>query len=84
MIARCGVLAVIACVGIVGGTDVNGTLYGTTDNGGTNCGSNGCGLVFSMKPSFKVTVLHSFGGPGDGKHPSANLVNVNGTLYGTT
>ncbi|HEV3089806.1 MAG TPA: choice-of-anchor tandem repeat GloVer-containing protein [Candidatus Cybelea sp.] len=65
-------------------TDVNGTLYGTTYNGGTNCGSKGCGLVFSMKPSFKITVLHSFGGPGDGKHPSANLVNVNGTLYGTT
>jgi uncharacterized repeat protein (TIGR03803 family) len=24
------------------------------------------------------------GGPGDGEHPSAGLINVNGTLYGTT
>jgi uncharacterized repeat protein (TIGR03803 family) len=29
-------------------------------------------------------VLHSFGGSGDGEFPYAGLINVNGTLYGTT
>jgi uncharacterized repeat protein (TIGR03803 family) len=30
------------------------------------------------------TVLHSFGGSGDGANPSAGLTDVGGTLYGTT
>jgi uncharacterized repeat protein (TIGR03803 family) len=30
------------------------------------------------------TVLHSFGENRDGKNPYAGLINVNGTLYGTT
>jgi hypothetical protein len=29
-------------------------------------------------------VLHSFAGGFDGAHPKANLIDVNGTLYGTT
>jgi uncharacterized repeat protein (TIGR03803 family) len=29
-------------------------------------------------------VLHSFGSSGDGARPYAGLINVNGTLYGTT
>jgi uncharacterized repeat protein (TIGR03803 family) len=64
--------------------DVKGTLYGTTYNGG-GCTQyrEGCGTVFSITPSGKETVLHSFSG-GDGAHPAAALLNVNGTLYGTT
>jgi uncharacterized repeat protein (TIGR03803 family) len=68
-------------------TDVNGTLYGTTQSGGgVGCGSYGCGTVFSITASGKETVLHSFGGSGsgDGADPFAGLVNVNSTLYGTT
>jgi uncharacterized repeat protein (TIGR03803 family) len=66
--------------------DVNGTLYGTTSGGGANCGSSGgCGTVFSITPSGTETVLHSFGGsPVDGANPYAGLINVKGTLYGTT
>jgi uncharacterized repeat protein (TIGR03803 family) len=61
--------------------NVNGTLYGTTFVGGTS----GQGTIFSITPSGKETVLHSFTGqPGDGANPHAGLVNVNGTLYGTT
>ncbi|MGB6521384.1 MAG: choice-of-anchor tandem repeat GloVer-containing protein [Candidatus Cybelea sp.] len=60
--------------------DVDGTLYGTTINGGTN----GDGTVFAITPSGTETLLHSFGGKPDGAHPYAGLVNVNGTLYGTT
>jgi uncharacterized repeat protein (TIGR03803 family) len=66
--------------------DVKGTLYGTTYYGGsnTNC-SYGCGTVFSLDLSTGAeTVLHSFGSGTDGASPYANLIDVNGTLYGTT
>jgi uncharacterized repeat protein (TIGR03803 family) len=67
--------------------DVSGTLYGTTSYGGvggSNCPGIGCGTVFSITPSGKETVLHSFSGNPDGWYPVARLLNVNGTLYGTT
>lgn len=70
---------------------LRGTLYGTTYEGGTyyrgNCGIAPCpgdGTVFSITPAGKVSVLHSFGGSGDGVNPQAGLLDVNGTLYGTT
>jgi uncharacterized repeat protein (TIGR03803 family) len=64
--------------------NVNGTLYGTTPFGGANCGpSSGCGTVFSVTSSGAETVLHSFGGSGDGAYPTG-LINFKGTLYGTT
>ncbi len=65
---------------VAGLINVNGTLYGTTSNGG----ANDAGTVFEIKKSGKETVLHSFGGSGDGMNPVAALINVNGTLYGTT
>lgn len=65
--------------------DVSGTLYGTTNLGGTECGpSAGCGTVFSITTSGKETVLHSFSSGTDGAGPTAGLVDVGGTLYGTT
>jgi uncharacterized repeat protein (TIGR03803 family) len=66
--------------------NVNGTLYGTTENGGgKGCADNkGCGTVFAITTSGKETVLHTFGGSGDGNEPIAGLIHVNGTLYGTT
>ncbi|MGA8385873.1 MAG: choice-of-anchor tandem repeat GloVer-containing protein [Candidatus Cybelea sp.] len=61
--------------------NINGTLYGTTQGGG----ANNDGTVFSITTSGTETVLHSFGtGTGDGQNPYAGLINVNGTLYGTT
>ncbi len=64
---------------------VKGTLYSTTSQGGANCSpSGGCGTVFSITPSGTETVLHSFGGSGDGNGPLAGLINVKGKLYGTT
>ena len=67
--------------------NVGGKLYGTTLSGGPFCSKRlqpGCGTVFSVTPSGKETVLYTFKGhPGDGNGPAA-LVNVNGTLYGTT
>ncbi len=61
--------------------NVGGTLYGTTSQGGAYC----CGTVFALNPktgAFKV--IHSFGNSGDGRNPVAGLLNVGGTLYGTT
>ena len=66
---------------------VNGTLYGTTQYGGaygSHYCTGGCGTVFSITPSGQETVLHSFGSGTDGKQPKASLIEVNGTLYGTT
>lgn len=67
--------------------EVDNTLYGTTINGGgSKCGDNqGCGTVFKMSiSSGKEAVLYSFKGDNDGEYPYAGLLNVNGTLYGTT
>ena len=68
--------------------DVNGTLYGTTETGGTTgCVeyAPGCGTVFSITPSGTETILHAFTGNPDGSQPAPwPLLNVNGTLYGTT
>ena len=68
--------------------DVNGTLYGTTSQGGgSGCATtitSGCGTVFSITPSGQETVLHAFTGGSDGANPKAALIDVNGTLYGTT
>jgi uncharacterized repeat protein (TIGR03803 family) len=57
----------------------NGTLYGTTQVGG----SIGRGTVFSVNATGAEHVLYSFGGR-DGETPDANLIDVRGTLYGTT
>lgn len=60
--------------------DVKGTLYGTTNGGGTN----GVGTVFSITKSGKEKVIYSFAGGGDGEYPDASLIDYGGTLYGTT
>jgi uncharacterized repeat protein (TIGR03803 family) len=65
--------------------NVNGTLYGTTLSGGASCNGGGrprCGTVFSITTSGKETELHRFGGGSE--DPEGGLINVNGTLYGTT
>jgi uncharacterized repeat protein (TIGR03803 family) len=65
--------------------EVGGMLYGTTEFGGSmNCGANGCGRVFSLDPTIGAEkVLHS-SQSSDGAYPSASLINVGRTLYGTT
>ncbi|HEX3944356.1 MAG TPA: choice-of-anchor tandem repeat GloVer-containing protein [Rhizomicrobium sp.] len=66
--------------------NVGSTLFGDTRGGGsgTGCITTGCGVVFSVNPTTGAeTVLHTFTGP-DGANPLASLINVSGTLYGTT
>jgi uncharacterized repeat protein (TIGR03803 family) len=61
--------------------NVHGTLYGTTFQGG----AKGNGTVYSLDPETGAeTVVHSFGDGTDGASPYAGLINVQGTLYGTT
>jgi uncharacterized repeat protein (TIGR03803 family) len=61
--------------------DVKGALYGTTSAGG----AYGKGTIFRLSLNGnKEKVLHSFGYGSDGATPLAGLVDVKGTLYGTT
>jgi uncharacterized repeat protein (TIGR03803 family) len=67
--------------------EAKGTLYGTTSGGGgSGCGGTvGCGTVFSVTASGTEKVLHDFSYAGhDGTQPAGGLIDVNGTLYGTT
>ena len=57
----------------------DGNLYGTTAFGG----SYNKGTVFRVTPSGERTVLHEFGGPGDGQSPKAEPIQgADGKLYG--
>jgi uncharacterized repeat protein (TIGR03803 family) len=60
--------------------DVDGTLYGTTSNGGPI----GYGTIYSITTGGSETVLYRFAGDTDGRLPYTPLTNVSGTLYGTT
>jgi uncharacterized repeat protein (TIGR03803 family) len=64
--------------------DVYGNLYGTTDSGGD---SSGCGVLYKLAPvgngKWQYSVLHTFGGPGDGCLPGPLAIDQHGNLYGS-
>jgi uncharacterized repeat protein (TIGR03803 family) len=74
----------------------DGTLYGTTSNGGgSGCGGAGCGAIFNLRPAphssttvfgaWAETVLYRFTGGNDGSVPGGDLVfDPAGNVYGTT
>jgi uncharacterized repeat protein (TIGR03803 family) len=69
----------------------NGALYGTTTGGGAYgwyfcCIGypGGYGTAFKVDGFDKETVLHYFAGQPDGETPESGLVDLNGTLCGTT
>jgi uncharacterized repeat protein (TIGR03803 family) len=65
--------------------EVNGILYGTTQFGGKYGGSYGGGTVFRISLNgSSERVVHSFGYGSDGCQPTSALIELNGTLYGTT
>src|SRR5579864_590862 len=63
--------------------DAAGNLYGTTPNGGD--GMTGGGTVYRIDTRGRQTVLHTFAGANDGRHPySGVILDSAGNLYGTT
>ena len=72
--------------------DSTGTIYGSTQYGGTNdgCGVLGCGTVFSLAPpaspggAWTEQVLYSFQASSDGTYPDTQLLLSGGVYYGTT
>jgi uncharacterized repeat protein (TIGR03803 family) len=68
--------------------DSEGNLYGTASEGGGGSGcyyDAGCGLVFNLNPTGKITVLYTFPGGASGGTPWAGLVrDTAGNLYGGT
>ncbi|HEX3430446.1 MAG TPA: choice-of-anchor tandem repeat GloVer-containing protein [Rhizomicrobium sp.] len=61
--------------------DVNGKFYGAASAGGIY----GRGTVYAFNPKTHAeTLLWSFGNGADGQTPNAGLIDVYGTLYGTT
>jgi uncharacterized repeat protein (TIGR03803 family) len=71
--------------------DSSGNLYGTTEGGGShgNGEENVGGTAFRLAPKsgggWTESVMHSFGGSGDGISPRSNLVeDSSGNFYGTT
>jgi uncharacterized repeat protein (TIGR03803 family) len=63
---------------------IGSTFYGTTEFGGTGGCSQGCGTVFAVSPAGKESIVYSFQGGTDGANPTSDLIDTNGTLYGTT
>jgi uncharacterized repeat protein (TIGR03803 family) len=64
----------------------NGSLYGTTTEGGASCD---CGTIFELKPTGERTweehVVHRFTGEPDGAFPYGGLIaDENGKMYGIT
>lgn len=73
--------------GLVQGKD--GTLYGTTQQGGAtaNGANSGFGTVFKLNPDGAgYAILHDFGtAPEDGRYPNSTLtLGTDGVLYGIT
>jgi uncharacterized repeat protein (TIGR03803 family) len=67
-------------------TALNGLLAGNAATGGS-CPSkkNGCGTTFQISTTGMLKVLHTFaGGAADGALPRFELIERDGTLYGTT
>jgi uncharacterized repeat protein (TIGR03803 family) len=72
----------------------SGTLYGTSQGGGSKSEScekprfdriGGCGTVFSVTLSGSERIVYKFQGSSDGKKPNEGLIaGPNQTLYGTT
>jgi uncharacterized repeat protein (TIGR03803 family) len=63
----------------------DGNLYSTTPFGGSssNCGG-GCGTVFKITPTGKLTVLYSFDGPHGATATGGLTLAKDGNFWGTT
>ena len=69
--------------------DGAGNIYSTTDDGGNNSCSRGCGTVFKLTPSaggqWTESILHFFTGGSDGSKPIGTMaIDGAGNLYGVS
>ena len=65
--------------------DANGNIRGETVQGGdATCASSGCGVVYEVDAAGNETVLHTFHTFRSGVAPTGGLLDVSGSLYGTT
>ncbi len=68
--------------------DPAGNLYGTTELGGSHCGSSGCGTVFKLErhgSNWILKQLYDFLGGTDGQFPESGVIfGAEGNLYGAT
>ena len=68
--------------------DPSGNVFGTTDFGGSNCSSNGCGVVFERTAGGAYQVIYNFcsvANCADGAYPQGGVImNSSGNLVGTT
>ena len=74
--------------GLALAADHTGNLYGTTELGGSHCGSSGCGTVFKLErhgSNWILKQLYDFVGGTDGELPESGVVfGADGNLYGAT
>lgn len=61
--------------------DGRGTLYGTTEYGGSPANA---GVVFAMGSTGSERVMLAFNSPARGEYPIGGILVVNGALFGTT
>jgi uncharacterized repeat protein (TIGR03803 family) len=64
-----------------------GSLYGTTSNGGGagGCPNGGCGTVYRIDANGNESILYSFAGGSEGENPYSGVIaDEQGNLYGTT
>jgi uncharacterized repeat protein (TIGR03803 family) len=66
--------------------DSAGNFYGTAGGGiGRGCSLVGCGVLYKLSRTDKLTLLYKFKGGTDGSGPTPGLVrDSSGALYGTT
>ncbi len=71
---------------LAGLIEFDGSLYGTTQYGGTTARSCpiGCGTVFAVSTGGQESVVYRFKGGTDGELPASRLVALGGSLFGTT
>jgi uncharacterized repeat protein (TIGR03803 family) len=71
-------------------TPIGNEMYGTTEDGGSSnppCvahGIVGCGTIFKIDSSGKLSIIYRFKGHSDGASPWASLIYSGGTIYGST
>lgn len=61
-----------------------GTITGASEYFSSDNDLNRCGLIFRLKSDGTVAALHHFSAGAGGCSPQTGLIDVGGTLYGTT